>query len=45
MEQIMCKFPINKDSPGYAANNPKISVALKNNGLFLYHPTFPLCVG
>lgn len=32
MAQIMCKFPIKKDSLGYAAvtNNPKISVAFNN---------------
>ena len=46
MAQIMCKFPIRKDSLGYAAvtNNPKISVAFNNKNWFLVHPTFVLWV-
>ena len=47
MEQIMCKFPIRKDSLDYVAvtNNCKISVAFNNKNWFLVHPTFALWVG
>lgn len=47
MKQTVCKFSISKDGLGYATvtNNPKISVAFNNTGLFLAYPSFSLRVG